>query len=109
MALAYFFTPPSVPENRLPMPARGIGRLFARLRTNQGMTLIRQGGIYRLVSHPDPTVDYVGAERVYVGGHTYTVTPGEAQSLTDAGYGAWLTEADAYGSGPYGDGPFGGS
>ena len=37
------------------------------------------------------------------------ISPEEAQDLVDAGYGEWLTEANVYGSGPYGDGPFGGA
>lgn len=108
----YWFSPPTQPENRTPMPPRGggIARLFARLRTEQGLTLIRRDGIFRLLRHPDPQTDYVDAERVYVGGHRYLVNPQEAQDLTDAGYGEWLTgPLSTYGSGPYGDGPFGGS
>lgn len=109
MALAYRFTTPSVPEHRVPMPRRGsINRLWGRIKTDQGLTLIKAGGLYRTVQYPDPDVDYLDAERVYLGGHVYIVDPAEAQDLTDAGYGQWLQEANVFGTGLYSDGRFGG-
>lgn len=106
----FWFTPPTRRERRVPMPRRGHpNRLFARLSTKQGLTLIKQDGLYRLLQNPDPRTDYDSAERVYVGGHRYVVGAVEAAALTDAGYGDWLTPANTYGSGPYGDGPFGGN
>lgn len=109
MALSYWFSPPGRRERRVPVGPRGsMARLFGRLETDQGLSLIRRDGVYSQVPNPDPQTDYVGAERIYLGGHRYLISPTEADDLTSAGYGEWVTEANGYGSGPYGDGPFGG-
>lgn len=100
MAHVYWFTPPSRLEKR------GTDRLFGRVNVHQGLTVIKRDGFYSTVEIP-ASDDFATAEEVYLGGHTYVVSEAIAAELVDAGYGSFLTEADAYGAGPYGDGDFG--
>ena len=100
-----FFTPPGRREHR------GNHPLFSRLTFTQGLSLLKEDGLYRQAEFPSDD-ELVAADVVYLGGHVYPVSAEEAADLESAGYGAWLDEqtppAFAYGEGPYGEGLYGG-
>lgn len=65
--------------------------LWRRLSDRVGRTLLKQGpGVYVLTDDPS-NEDVAAAQATYLGGHEYVVDAAEAQSLTAAGYGAYLT------------------
>lgn len=99
------FTPPGRVEHR------GNHPLFGRLRFTQGVSLLKEGGIYRQVEIPTYE-ELVAADVTYVGGHTYEIGPDEAAALIAAGYGDYIDfgiQYGPYGLGPYGGGPYGGA
>lgn len=69
-------------------------RLMDRLRPKRGYTVYStdNGATWRQSVFPYQG-DLIGDEGTYwfLGGHTYTVTADQATSLTDAGYGAYIT------------------
>lgn len=79
------FTPPTVDET----PA-GFGPLFYRFRIARGITVLKTGGVYTQHRYPADT-DLAAADVVYLGGHPYPVDFAEADALTAAGYGAYVT------------------
>lgn len=98
-----YFTPPGRSEHR------GTHPLFGRLLFTQGVSLLKESGLYRQASNPtDEELD--AAEVAYLGGYRYDVDATEASDLIAAGYGAWLegSTSSAYGFGPYGTGAYGG-
>jgi len=54
------------------------------------VSLLKKDGLYRQVEGPT-SEEATAADAYYIGGHIYTVTQGEADDLTDAGYGEWVT------------------
>lgn len=99
MATAFWFTPPSRPERR------SMDRLFGRMSIPQGMTVIKQDGIYSTVTFP-LSDSFEDAEEVYLGGHRYLIDAAKAAALDAAGYGEFIEDADTYGSGPFGEGDY---
>ena len=99
MANVYWFTPPTRLEKR------GQDRLFGRMNAHQGETIVKRDGIYSVAGFRAGDDDAT-AQEVYVGGHIYLLTEEQATGLTDAGYGEFITQADSYGSGPYGAGDY---
>lgn len=53
--------------------------------------LQRQDGTFYQVSNPADE-DVAASAAAFLGGYTYTVSDTTAAALTEAGYGAWLTE-----------------
>lgn len=109
MIRIYLFTPTTVYE-------RIVSRhpLFGRMSLHRGVSLLRNGGIYRQVRNPGDE-QIAAAEVAYVGGHVYEVSDEEAGRLREAGYGEWLAlkptrpgPGAPYGTGAYGEGPYGG-
>lgn len=98
----YLFTPPSVLERT------GINHpLFGRIRLAQGVSLLKEGGLYRQQRNPS-TEEITAADIAYLGGHVYWVSVAEAHSLDTAGYGDFVFQTGhEYGSGAYGEGPYG--
>ena len=84
--MAHQFTPPAVDET----PA-GFGRLMWRYRIARGDTLLVYGTAVTRLRTPgvDQTQD---ADYCYIGGHIYTISDVEKTILTNAGYGAYITE-----------------
>lgn len=80
--------------------------LFGRMTIKRGVTLLKEGGIYRQVEHPS-SEEMAAAEAAYIGGHVYVVSIEEAAALSTAGYGDWVRDY-GYGSGLYGDDTYGG-
>lgn len=79
------FAPPGV------LQRTGVAHsFFGRVRLTRGVTIIKCGGHYMQV---DPSVDdrVDAAETIYLGGHEYEITHGEAESLAAAGYGDWVS------------------
>ena len=83
--MAYVFNPPTVDET----PA-GFGRLFWRFRIARSDTLLVYGN--NVLSVRTPGVDQTQeADYCYQGGHVYVLTAPEITILTNAGYGAYIT------------------
>jgi len=78
--MAYKFTTPTVSEG----PA-GEGRLFGRYRLVRGITVLKVDGEYYEVRYPS-SEEVEAAEKAYMGGYSYEVSPGEKASLEAAGY-----------------------
>lgn len=71
--------------------AHSTDRLWGRVTFDRGYAVVkRTDGTYAQVELVDR--DLPGVEHVYVGGHVHLVDEAEAQALTNAGYGAYLTE-----------------
>lgn len=83
--MTYTFTPPSRSEHTGEKHP-----LWGRMRINRGVSLLKQGGLYRQVENPTAE-ETTAADIYYIGGHVYTVTQGEAVALATAGYGEWVT------------------
>ena len=83
--MTYLFTPPSRVEH-----SGEKHPLWGRMRLNYGVSLLKKDGLYRQVEGPT-SEEATAADAYYIGGHIYTVTQGEADDLTDAGYGEWVT------------------
>lgn len=60
-------------------------RLFRRMSLNEGLVVLKTGGAYVTAEHPTEA-QINAADKVYLGGHEYLVTPDEADALTAAGY-----------------------
>lgn len=108
----WYFTTPTWHEHR-----RIGGRLWQRTYLNTGHTIIRFGTSYIQADHPS-TEQMESADALYIGGRTYAISEAEAQLLTGAGYGHWVTDSigeqipddvdfSQYGTGIYGSGPYG--
>ena len=83
--MSYTFSPPTVEEG----PA-GFGRLFWRFRIARANTLLVYGNT--VVSERTPGVDEtLTADYCYLGGHIYILSQAEITILTNAGYGANIT------------------
>jgi len=63
--------------------------LFGRLSIMQGVSLLKESGVYRQVDGPSAE-EITAAEITYLGGRVYEVTAEEAAALTAAGYGNWM-------------------
>lgn len=82
----YVLRPPSVQET--PM-ARNI--LHIRYGIHRGISIIRRpDGTYYQTRYPAQT-EIEEASRTYLGGHVYPLTSEEANELTSAGYGDYIT------------------
>lgn len=81
--------------------------LFGRMRQMDGVTVLKEDGLYRQVQNPTPE-EIEAAEAAYVGGHEYVISIEEADALTAAGYGEWIDAEYGYGAGDYGEGLYGG-
>jgi len=78
--MAYYFTTPTVSEGPL-----ADGPLFSRYRLTKGVSVIKEGGVYRELQSPS-SEEIEASEAFYLGGITYEVSPGEKASLEAAGY-----------------------
>lgn len=103
-----YFTPPRVPEK-----AYVRHRLFSRVSVDQGVTVLKEDGFYRLARIPSAE-ECEAADAYYQGGRTYLVSDDEGDALTAAGYGAYLSGYSSgvfdplgYGEGAYGTGSYG--
>lgn len=65
-------------------------RLFGRYRLNRGITLAVQGSTVTVLQYPLQD-DLAGYDHVYFGGHIYSITQAEADTLTAAGYGSLIS------------------
>lgn len=83
--MAKFFSPPTAPT--VPMtvkPSHPAHHLFKHYRPmNAGLNLFVVNGVVTTV---EPDYEFVKPDRVYLGGHLYTLTDAEATVLTAAGY-----------------------
>lgn len=79
------FTPPTRVEY-----FGGLHPLWRRMSLLVGTTVLNEGGFYRQVEEPTDE-EVAGADAAYLGGRSYTVTQDEADDLTAAGYGEWVT------------------
>jgi len=80
------FSPPGRLE-RWPV----IHPLFGQMSIMQGVSLLKESGIYRQV--PTPLAEEIDAADItYLGGHVYEIDAAEAAALTTAGYGEWIEE-----------------
>lgn len=84
--MPYTFVTPTVEEGPI-----GGHRLFEFYKMPRGITIIKYNNEYYEMRYPSED-DFIGADAVYVGGHEYVVSDSEADDLTDAGYGDYLTE-----------------
>ena len=84
--MAHQFIPPNVDET-----PGGFGRLMWRYRIARGDTLLVYGTAVERLRTPgvDQTLD---ADYTYQGGHIYYISDVEKTILTNAGYGAYITE-----------------
>lgn len=78
-------TTPSVQEN---LWARD--RLFGRYHIDRGVTLAVTGSTVKALQY-ELQENLATYDHVYVGGKIYTITQAEADTLTAAGYGAYIT------------------
>lgn len=79
-----FFTTPAVREKW------GRHRLFSRIGLDRGVTVLKNDGAYTQVSDPDPE-DITAADAAYIGGRIYEISEDEADDLTEAGYGDYIS------------------
>lgn len=107
----FYFTPPTwhmhYPTNN---------RLWRRAYLDVGHSIIKTAGFYSQVDNPSDD-DIELSDAAYIGGRTYAITEDEADALTAAGYGRWVTtyigepipdvDFSQYGTGVYGTGPYG--
>lgn len=102
--MTFRFSPPTRVERR------GENHpLWGRLTIDQGVSLIKSGGLYRQVQDVDP-VDLVSNDRVYLGGRDYLISDDEAAALLAAGYlpvAVVVARPAGYGFGAYGSGAYG--
>lgn len=83
--LSYTFTPPYADTRVLVDSA-----LWSRVPNPVSVSVLKNDGFYAEVSNPTDE-DVRTADAAYIGGHIYRVTADEANALTDAGYGEWVT------------------
>lgn len=65
-------------------------RLFGRYKLHRGVTLAVTGATVKAIQYPLQE-DLATYDRVYTGGHTYNITQAEADVLSAAGWGAYIT------------------
>lgn len=86
---------------------RGNHPLFGRVRVAQGLSLLKDApGVYRQVEYPTDE-EFAAAPLAYLGGRWYYISPAEAASLTQGGYGDYIETSSGYGQGDYGAGDYG--
>lgn len=97
------FSPPGRLERR------GNHPLFGRLSRPVGVSLLKEDGFYRQVENPS-NEEVAAAEEAFLGGFRYEITSAQADALTLAGYGDWVSGdvLVTYGDGLYGAGNYGG-
>ena len=78
-------TPPSVEEAMGPIEG-----LFKYFKVHRGVALIVNGSTVVENRYPSQE-DVDSADFAYLGGHSYTISSAEAATLTNAGYGAYIT------------------
>jgi hypothetical protein len=82
----YTFDPPG---KQLPMDPTGRDFLWSKVKFFRGDAVVRYTtGAFKQVTTHDP--DETGIDKVYLGGHTYTIDDGTAAELIQAGYGPYL-------------------
>ncbi len=64
--------------------------LFRYYKLHRGVTVLVTGSTVTQAQYPSQE-DCEAADRVYLGGHHYTISDAEAAVLTAAGYGAYIT------------------
>jgi len=66
-------------------------RLHVRFGIHRGITIIKDAdGVWSSVRYPAQT-EIEAAQKVFLGGRRHDITPDEADELTDAGYGSYIT------------------
>lgn len=65
-------------------------RLFGRYKLHRGVTLAVTGATVKAIQYPLQE-DLAAYDRVYTGGHIYTITQAEADVLSAAGWGNYIT------------------
>jgi hypothetical protein len=66
-------------------------RLNVRFGIHRGITIIKDAdGVWSSVRYPAQT-EIEAAQKVFLGGRRHDITPDEADELTDAGYGSYIT------------------
>ena len=82
----YQFDPPG---KQLSMDPTGRDFLWSKVKFFRGDAVVRYtNGAFKQVTTHDP--DEAGIDKVYLGGHTYTIDDGTAAELIQAGYGPYL-------------------
>ncbi len=84
--MSYIFVTPTVEIG----PAGG-HRLFEFYTLDVGVTVVKLDGEYNEFIYTDEDTLAL-CEKVYRGGHEYTISDEDAQELIDAGYEDYLTE-----------------
>ncbi len=79
------FTPPRVSEGMATDHP-----LFRYYRIERGVSVLVTGSTVTQVQYPDQEA-VQAADFAYLGGHIYPITQAEADTLTAAGYGAYIT------------------
>lgn len=64
--------------------------LFSRYRQHRGVSLLVSGTAVTATQYPYQE-DLDAYDHVYMGGHEYEISEAEAEILTDAGYGDYIT------------------
>lgn len=64
--------------------------LFGRYKLTRGISLLVTGSTVVEAQYPNQE-DLDDYDFVYLGGRVYTISAGEATTLTNAGYGAYIT------------------
>lgn len=86
--MPFLFRPPTVKRSFQPAYR---DFLWSRIEYDEGVTVVKTtAGTYRQESLHNPNADDIAV--VYPGGHVIPVDDSEAASLTNAGYGSFLTE-----------------
>lgn len=82
-----------MPTLTTPVRAQGpaaLGRLFERYKLDRGVSLLVTGATVTEVQFPSQA-QIAAATFFYQGGFEYTISSAEATTLTNAGYGAYIT------------------
>lgn len=61
-----------------------------RFKVRHGISVYRISGVWQQQENP-PSADHDAADRFFLGGHVYIITPAEQAELIAAGYGAYIT------------------
>lgn len=81
--------PTLTPPTRDQGPA-ALDRLFVRYKIARGVSLLVTGASVVEMQYPSQT-DIAAADHFYQGGMVHTISDAEATTLTNAGYGAYIT------------------
>lgn len=81
--------PTLTPPTRDQGPA-ALDRLFVRYKIARGVSLMVTGATVTEVQFPSQT-EIAAADHFYQGGMVHTISSAEATTLTNAGYGAYIT------------------